>query len=331
LSVANLPTTNITREVLAKPWVRIVAKNGYSHTQWREPLPIIPPVILNSIIFTYRNAEDAELGVSEGGSGFLLAMNSVVSGFYHCYAVTNRHVIAHGFPAVRVNFRHDSSLATLTHCFPFLPQDWVIHPEHDLAVCPMPHDFDPNAFNVALLGIDYLMSRDFFQSKGIAPGDNLFYVGRFMEHAGRYENMPSVRFGNISMLPNELEPVEYEEEHGRQKQIGYLVEARSRSGYSGSPVFFYEQHSINRPRNVLMQFDVKILGVDWGHIQEEVVLIDRVTRHRLPSTALVHSGMMGVVPSWYLDDFIRTYPRMIEQRQRDVELYMQRPITGAPD
>jgi hypothetical protein len=66
-----------------------------------------------------------------------------------------------------------------------------------------------------------------------------------MDHAGKFENMPSVRFGNISMLPNEREPIEDDNLKLRRNQVGYLVEARSRSGYSGSPVFIYWQHAVS--------------------------------------------------------------------------------------
>ena len=32
--------------------------------------------------------------------------------------------------------------------------------------------------------------------------------------------------------------------------------------------------------------------------------------------------MMGVVPAWYLDDFLKTHSKLISQRQKDDEYYV---------
>jgi hypothetical protein len=138
------------------------------------------------------------------------------------------------------------------------------------------------------------------------------------------------------MLPDENEPIEYETTEGGQaktrSQVGFLVEARSRGGYSGSPVFLYYLKDSPKHGIVMMDFlNFIVLGIDWGHLEEEVVLFDSQTRNRLPSAAKVHSGMMGVIPAWYLTEFIETSPVLIEQRRRDDAYYCNNPPTGAPD
>ncbi len=300
--------------------------------QWVEPVPRIPNVITSSIVYLYRDKDEADTGVDFGGSGFLIQMPSEgCKGATHIYGVTNAHVIADGYPVVRVNLRHPSSGYERTYPFEFSQSDWVVHPEHDLAICALPVDIQP-IFNITLCGLDLLVTEEQFRQRDIGPGDEVVYVGRFVGHAGKYENMPSVRFGNISMNPNEREPVEYEAGGQNRKQVGFLVEARSRSGYSGSPVFFLEQHAVNSPRTVFVGFDMKLLGVDWGHLPERVPLQDPHGRlHGSQWYVEVHAGMMGVVPSWYLLDFIKTSPRLIEQRERDDAYYnAHRPI-GVPD
>jgi len=242
---------------------------------------------------------------------------------HHIYVVTNKHVIAGDFPCpvVRMNLKHPGSGFERTYVIPFNQSDWVIDPNNDLAVCMLPPDFNPAIVNFSVISRSAVMSEKDFREQDIGPGDEVFYVGRFMGHAGRYENMPSVRFGNISMNPNEREPIAWETKTRHHEQVGFLVEARSRSGYSGSPVFFLNQHAVNNRRAVFPMLDVRLLGIDWGHLPEKI----KLTTQGNPTVwqAEIHAGMMGVVPSWCLLDFIDTAPRLIQQRERDDDLYME--------
>ena len=302
-----------------------------------EPVPRIPQIISNSIIYLYRDRLDAESGAEVGASGFLLGIQSEeVKTASHLYAVTNKHVIegSDGAPIVRINLKHASSGYERTRCFEFAESDWAIDPENDLAICPFPPDVDPIIFAYSVITKQYLVTEQEFREKDIGPGDDVVYVGRFVSHAGKYENIPSVRFGNISMNPNGREPVEYETDDGQKRsQIGFLVEARSRSGYSGSPVFFLQQHAVNNPRAVFPPFDMRLLGMDWGHLPERVLLRDpQGYLHGNKWHVEVHAGMMGVVPAWVILDFLNTSSRLIEQRRRDDELYASMPTpTGVLD
>lgn len=71
---------------------------------------------------------------------------------------------------------------------------------------------------------------------GIGPGDDVARLGRFITHDGRQRNKPLARFGNIAMMHDNAEPIEIAP--GRH-QVGLLVECRSLSAFSGSPVFVY--------------------------------------------------------------------------------------------
>jgi hypothetical protein len=68
----------------------------------------------------------------------------------------------------------------------------------------------------------------------VGPGDDVFFVDRYVNHEGQQRNLPTVRLGIISMLPYE------KVEHSRGTLVdSFLVEARSLGGYSGSPVFLF--------------------------------------------------------------------------------------------
>jgi hypothetical protein len=253
----------------------------------------------------------------------------------HIYVVTNKHVIAGKTPCpvVRVNLKHPGSGFERTMVLDFKVSDWVTDPENDLAVCVLPPDFNPAVVEFTVLERAFVMTEKEFRDQDYGPGDTVVYVGRFMEHAGKYENMPSVRFGNISMNPNEREPVVYDTDDAtRMSQVGFLVEARSRSGYSGSPVFTLQQHVINRSRAVIPWMDMRLLGVDWGHLPEKVLLQDpRGYFHGSRWYVEVHAGMMGVVPAWRLLDFIDKAPRLIERRKQDDDWYLASVANGVPD
>jgi hypothetical protein len=289
-------------------------------------MPRVPDALINSVIYLYPDLDDAQCGSEIGGSGFLLAVPSDAGKeVAHVYVITCCHVILGGATVVRTNLKDKSSGYERTFCMNFSKDDWVTHPEHDLAVCPLPYDAEIHRYDASFIDPSFVLTLDQFREMNVGPGDDLLYIGRFMGHAGKFQNMPSVRFGNISMNPSEDEPLEYEEPgtHKQKRQAAFLVEARSRSGYSGSPVFLISPLNKSNPRFLTMMFgELRFLGIDFMHIPEKVMLFDpQGFFHGQKWQVEVHAGMMGVIPSWYLLDFIDTSPRLIEQRRRDDEFY----------
>lgn len=316
-------------------WEPLITSRGNVYTRWVEPMPRIPDYISNSIVYLYGDEISAETGEDAGGSGFLLAIDSeVCPTACHVYAITNAHVIEKGFTLVRINLKYPSTGNLRIETLPLKAEDWVVHESHDLAVSQLPVDFHLDHYQISLVKPEYLITQEEFVKLDIGPGDELVYIGRFMGHAGKLQNLPSVRFGTISMNPNEDEPVEDGWNGKQRKNVCFLVEARSRSGYSGSPVFTLEQHAVNRPRLVYPPFDMRLLGIDWGHIPETIPIRIRHTDGTDWDSnwyAEVHSGMMGVVPSWYLLDFVKMSPKLIEKRARDDDHYQKFKPTGRSD
>lgn len=304
--------------------------------QWVKPMPRVPEVIINSVVYLYRDIDEAESGTDIGGSGFLVGFPSESNkGCSHLYVVTCAHVVHGGSTVVRVNLKHSSRGYEKTFPLDFAKEDWICHPEHDIAVCALRHDADIRNYDISVLALeDFILTKKQVEEQGIGPGDDLLYIGRFMGHAGKYQNMPSVRFGNISMNPNDNEPIDYKDPQTgvQRKQVAFLVEARSRSGYSGSPVFFINEHNKSNPRWLVPMFELRLLGIDFSHIPETVALVDPHGHlHGNKWQVEVHAGMMGVVPSWFLLDFIKTAPDLIEQRRRDDEFYASWSPTAVVD
>jgi hypothetical protein len=301
----------------------------------------LPPKTEAEVDFHRRSIADFKAAMDAGDSQAAKALansneetRKQMQWCSHVYVVTNKHVIAgkNPNPVVRINLKHPGSGFERTMVLDFKVSDWVTDPENDLAVCMLPPDFNVTMVEFTVLDRGFVMTEEEFRREDYGPGDSVVYVGRFMEHAGKYENMPSVRFGNISMNPNEREPVVYDTDDAtRMSQVGFLVEARSRSGYSGSPVFTLQQHVINRPRAVIPWMDMRLLGVDWGHLPERVLLQDpRGYFHGSRWYVEVHAGMMGVVPAWRLLEFIDKAPRLIERREQDDVWYLANAANAIP-
>lgn len=150
------------------------------------------------------------------------------------------------------------------------------------------------------------------------PGEDIIIIGRFLGHDGLTENRPAVRFGNISMAPPL--PVRHP---WRIDQESFLVECRSVSGFSGSPVFVYRRGSTYN--NMVAPIGAEesigeptLLGVDWGHLNYGSTcdyVIDWADE--TPDKAVRVSGMMVAVPAWRLGELLDS--EVVQEVKREEE------------
>ena len=108
---------------------------------------------------------------------------------------------------------------------------WWKHPTDatvDVAVLP---STPPSKMVYKHVPLDMFLTEEIITEKQIGTGDEVFLTGLFAHLSGSQRNLPIVRMGNIAMMPDEPIPTP-------QGPIdGYLIEARSIGGLSGSPVF----------------------------------------------------------------------------------------------
>src|SRR5690606_32765811 len=92
-------------------------------------------------------------------------------------------------------------------------------------------------------------------------------------------------------------------------QESFLIEARSLSGFSGSPVFLYVPPFSPRfktggfepdDHGFRSEVSTGLLGVDWGSF-------------RLGDEVSPNTGIMGVVPVWKLDELL-DHPEVVDKR-----------------
>lgn len=177
----------------------------------------------------------------------------------------------------------------------------------------------------------------------IGVGEDVFMIGLFLDHDGVTTNVPSARFGNISMLPNPHalipQPTGYE-------GVSYVVDMHSRTGFSGSPVFVYRTFATNlteanfpvaveTQRGTTDRFGkggfvgklnyqpvLKLLGIHWAQFPERWELKDKKrlqetsrATHLITEGKYVEgmSGMTCVIPAWQIAEVLNM-PKFVEQR-----------------
>jgi hypothetical protein len=288
------------------------SSSGHPFRVWREEpsVPRFDDEFLDCSLYLYSCEEDAIKGDRSGGSGFLLSVDGIEANaeegteptgdeFY--YAVSNRHVVD-GSPVVRLN-REDGKHDVL----PFTFSDWTSARDDDIAVAPI--SVNP-ANKYLFISVGLFLTNDKTKKYDVGIGDEVFMVGRLVNHDGRQRNLPSLRCGHISMMP--FEPV-YHKTNPSQTQESFLVEIHSISGYSGSPVFVrpfrtekLRAYGSVHEKTARVVSGPWFLGVDWGYINNH-------------DQSQNNTGVSAVVPAWKLIDLLNTEKLRMQRSQEKQE------------
>jgi hypothetical protein len=295
-------------------------------------MPRIEDRLLKAVIYLYKSEDAAEVG-TPGGSGFLVGESCAVPDAVFLFAVTNAHVMKScavvrtaGPQNKRVGvrqeidwYRHpdgDDVVVTPIGFAPkdardsyvdYVPREWFVTPENfshaTLDVNDLPPDVEAHA------PLDYDWGAH-YQPLGwpFGPGEEVVMLGRFLGYDGTDENQPAARFGNLAM--GATVPIEHP---WGFMQPSFLVECRSVSGYSGSPIFIYRVQTTVAAGLVAIGSErggkhalPRLLGLDWGNL-------DRVGRNDYAidwaeadaaASFPFRSGMMVAVPAWRLAELL---------------------------
>jgi hypothetical protein len=273
-------------------------------------MPRINQAILDTTFYLYHSREDAQKGRAMGGTGFLVAYVTQHNWRPdpHIYAVTNWHVaVGGGASVVRINCYEGAP-----DIFEFGPDDWQFVPgADDIALVRIPLDRKKHQANA--IDLHRFVTRESLRWSNVTTGDDVFMVGRFMDHDGGEINLPAVRFGNISVLPTPI----YLPELGRKREY-YCIDLHSRSGFSGSPVFAYRTigHDLtgNDVRELVQKmrqgFDraawdfhpyLALLGIHCAQFDERLAIerVQEAAGKKVSKEYVIGlSGMTMVAPAW---------------------------------
>jgi hypothetical protein len=283
-------------------------------------MPRIPPKHLNTVCYLYESVESARIGKEFGGTAFLVAVPSRFKHRTFCYAVTNWHVAPQGSSVLRVNRRDGTP-----EIFEFGPEEWEFDPNYDIAVKAVP--LNPDVHDVAFVHVNGFVTREKLESEKIGPGDDVFMVGRFVDHDGGAINRPAVRFGNVSVMPSPIK-----QGNGRMAD-SYCIDLHSRPGYSGSPVFVYRTPGYDLEETLGQSVEesyallagtnyLGLLGIHFGQFPEIWELKDRGYPAKEGSVPLIRegayvkglSGMACVLPAWTILNVLNM-PKLRQQRE----------------
>ena len=225
-------------------------------------MPRIPDQIADAVFYLYPTREAAEKGEQFGGSGFFYGA-PVGKERWAVFAVTNWHVaVQGGCSVIRLNCKDGSA-----DIFETDPSDWEFEPKsYDLAV--MPFRYDEKKHRAAFLSHEMIATSKDITERSIGIGDDIFMLGRFVDHDGGTENRPAARFGNVSIMS---QPVT---QKNGARLPSHILDVHSRTGYSGSPVFVYRTPGGDFTVGDIMLGGPKarflfLLGVHWGQFPEK--------------------------------------------------------------
>jgi hypothetical protein len=261
-------------------------------------VPRIDDEDLNCIVYIYDTVDNAKAGARTGGSGFLVRHPSIDPSVDFGYIVTNRHIIKgdkikgiQPATVVRLN-----TIDGKVDCLPIRESDWISKDNCDLAACQISFR-DLHQYRLNSIPIGRFLTPEIIKDEFIGPGDEIYMLGRFVNHEGRQQNTPCARFGFLAMMPGE--PI-YHPSNQPREQISFLADIKSIAGYSGSPVFVFDLRYHVFGSNIFQRLPRPpwLLGIDWGNILDQKE---------------ANTGLAGVVPAWYLLDLLNC-PTFSEQR-----------------
>lgn len=216
----------------------------------------IPHNILNCVCFLgvkFVSGQDAGKFMSFG-TGFFVGVTQEDWDFL--YLVTARHVVEEVERSeskqleARLNKR-DGGFAYMK--LPPLDQ-WILWGDEGVDIAILPLVVDPGIFQYEALPLEMLATDNKLSDHAIGLGDDLFTVGLFTLRSGKQRNIPIIRSGIISAMPDKDEPFTRK----GKPYHAYLAELRSIGGLSGSPVFVF----IDRFRSVDSNLPE---GRDWTY------------------------------------------------------------------
>lgn len=313
-------------------WVtKYSVPDGIPFRVLEDTLAEVPTAYLDCVAYIYPDRE-AEKSGDSGGTAFIVDAPLDVEGWYQSYIVTAAHILGSdevgNDPVVRVNLTEGKSIPIPTEA-----SSWKIDQINDIAVYPI--DLDRDKIRHIAVPLGRFLTKDHIEQYKFGPGNDVFVIGKLARHEGATRNLPSVRFGSISMMPGEP----FKRAGKDDIPEVFFVEFRSIGGYSGSPAFLCEPpfHLMDKAK-LYHKWSLlpHLLGLDLGHIKTLEPLLEKKVERGKARYAEVpgkfyetNTAMATIVPAWQIAALLDRED-VVMRRQKDAEEIRQR-TAGSDD
>lgn len=184
----------------------------------------------------YLGAKQGE-GIVWGGTAFFVSLPGETFEGVHVYVVTAKHNLRAAQNLgpelyARVNAQ-DGGVENIR-----LPDKWIEPDSKAVDVVVLPLLIPRIQFAVRAFPSKCFATTEKIEQEHIGVGDDLNIIGLFTQRAGLQRNLPIVRAGIISAMPDEPLP----DRATGLPYAAYLAEVRSIGGLSGSPVLAMIHH-----------------------------------------------------------------------------------------
>lgn len=282
------------------------------------------------VFIGYPDSTPGRGGITCIGTGFLIGYEGLG------HLVTAKHIaldLGRDPFLIRLN-KHNGTSQNVTAD----QVEWHHHPDPtvDVSVVSL-HIGQPSPYDATYLESEFLLlSPEQVEIENIGVGNYTYTIGLFRLLSGEKRNMPVCHSGMIAMVPSDEKiPVRDWTDPERNRRIfveGYLVEAQSLSGLSGSPVFVRPEHIIDISKlytksdanptlrrdevatHVGCRTQLRLLGLwqgAWEAPPDEV----RAVQQGVPPGVQVPVGMGVVVPCNRIKEAL-DLPALKEKREK---------------
>ncbi|SIR35630.1 MULTISPECIES: hypothetical protein [Acidiphilium] len=295
-------------------------------------MPRLTPRMLRCVFFLFGHTMDGQISKNPDGTGFLVGYHSRDQPhLWHVYAVSNQHVVVNA-PMIRINTKDGG-----TRLLEYNPDQWTHSKTDDLAVIDVTDElsFNPETLEWSddITWVHELDLLRYDEGGGRAYiGDQTIMVGLFADHMGPGTvNSPVARFGSLAAFAQDGVSVSIGS-GDRFARPAFLNDTRSRTGFSGSPVWtWYNPDSDIRAwedsKNPISSLfsrakkapDLCLIGVHRAQFREdaEVIAGSGNTSLKRGDVVKIASSMTIVVPSWEIKHLIETEVFELQRKKRD--------------
>lgn len=145
-------------------------------------MPRVNEDLVRVVVYLYPSRHHAIDAAKAGGTGFVVRLQTELT-YYH-YVITNRHIVEDADSRfARVNTFDKKKPIDI------FEGDWECSTTDDIAACELP--LHSAHFRYHPISMDSLVTKNDATNLRIGLGDDLFMVGRFINHDGKEETLPS--------------------------------------------------------------------------------------------------------------------------------------------